>query len=130
MQAPIIISNNDVKDQLNIESAKSFAVRTKPQLHFYYARDKRQGKIIKDADLRQKLWSYNSGKIEQCLGMLPLCKGMPVMITQNYDIENGIGCFGTLEKVNYTIDNEGHRYAHSCIVQTERTSGTCHDYHI
>jgi len=52
---------------------------------------------------------------------------MPVMITQNYDIQNGIvnGCIGTLERVNYTTDEEGYRHAHSCIIRTENMSGPC-----
>ena len=126
-QAPIIVSNNDVKDRLNLESATSFAVRTNQPLHFYYASDKRKGKAIDDSGLRDKLWSYHSGKTEQHMGMLPLCKGMPVMVTQNYDVPNGIvnGCIGTLEKVNYTIDDDGHRHAHSCVIHAEKTSGPC-----
>jgi len=126
-QAPIIVSNNDIKDNLNMEYAKAFAACTKQPLHYYCANDKRGGKDIDDADLRNKLWSYHSGKTEQHIGMLPLCKGMPVMITQNYDVENGIvnGCIGTLERVNYTINNEGHRHAHSCIIYVEKTSGSC-----
>ena len=124
-QAPIIVSNNDVKDRLNMESAKAFAARTKQPLHFYHAIDKHNGKSINDSDLRNKLWSYHSGKTEQRIGTLPLCKGMPVMITQNYDVENGIvnGCIGTLQRVNYTIDNEGHRYAHSCIIVADKACG-------
>ena len=127
MSAPIIVSNNDVKDALNLESAKSFANRTKQRLHFYYATDKRKGQPIADDDLRKKLWSYHSGKTEQRVGILPLCRGMPVMITQNYDVENGIvnGCIGTLQKVNYMIDNDGYRHATSCIIRTESISGSC-----
>jgi ATP-dependent exoDNAse (exonuclease V) alpha subunit len=127
MNAPILVSNNDVKDSLNIACARSFAARTKQPLHFYYATDKRKGKPISDRDLQQKLWSYHSGKTEQRIGVLPLCKGMPVMITQNYDVENGIvnGCLGTLEKVNYTLDEQGFRHAHSCVLRTEATSGPC-----
>ena len=126
-QAPIIVSNNDVKDRLNVEIAKSFAICTKQPLNFYHAMDKHNGKSIHDTDLRHKLWSYHSGKTEQRIGMLPLCKGMPVMITQNYDVEHGIvnGCIGTLQRINYTTDNEGHRYAHSCIIFAEKTSGPC-----
>jgi len=126
-QSPIIVSSNDVKDHLNIESAKSFAARMKQPLHFYHATDKHKGKIINDSDLCKKLWSYHSGKTEQRIGMLPLCKGMPVMITQNYDVQNGIvnGCIGTLESMNYTINNEGHRHTHACVICTEKTSGRC-----
>jgi hypothetical protein len=38
---------------------------------------------------------------------------MPVMITQNYDVQNGIinGCLGILEKINYIIDEDGYRHA-------------------
>ncbi len=125
--APIIVSNNDVKDNLNMESTRTFATRTKQQLHLYYATDKKKGRIITDTDLRNKLWSYHSGKTEQRIGILPLCKGMPIMITQNYDVQNGIvnGCMGTLLKVNYYIDTDGYRHATSCIIQTENTSGPC-----
>jgi len=47
------------------------------------------------------------------------------MITQNYDVENGIvnGCVGMLEKVNYTTDDEGHRHAHSCVIRAEKPTG-------
>jgi len=127
MNAPIIVSNNNVKDSLNMESAKSFAARTHQRLHLYHATDKRKGKSINNCNLRNKLWSYHSGKTEQRTGILPLCKGMPVMITQNYNVQNGIvnGCIGTLERVNYTIDDEGYRHASSCIIRTENTSGPC-----
>jgi len=123
--APIIVSNNDAKDCLNVECARSFAARTKQPLHYYYATDKHKGKTVKDSDLRNKLWSYHSGKTEQRLGMMPLCKGMPVMITQNYDVENGIvnGCIGILEKINYIVDDEGNRHATSCIILAPKTSG-------
>ncbi len=126
-QAPVIVSNNDVKDALNIECAKSFAAYTKQPLNFYYASDSRKGRPIQNADLQQKLWSYHSGKTEQRCGMLPLCKGMPVMITQNYDVPNGIvnGRLGILEKVNYTVDENGYRHARSCVVRTEEQSGPC-----
>ena len=51
MQAPIIISNNDVKDRLNLEAAKSFAARTKQPLQLYYAADQCNRKTINDKDL-------------------------------------------------------------------------------
>ena len=45
---------------------------------------------------------------------------MPVMITQNFDVESGIvnGCAGTLVSVCYTIDNMGYHHAESCIIYT------------
>ncbi len=125
--SPIIVSNNDVKDAFNVEAAKAFAARTNQELHFYYAMDKRSGHLLEDEALKNKLTMYHSGKTDQRLGRLPLCKGMPVMITQNYDISNGIvnGCIGTLEKVNFTVDSESHRHAHSCVIFAEDTTGTC-----
>jgi DNA replication protein DnaC len=124
-QAPTIVSNNDVKDALNTECAKSFAARTNQALHLYYATDSRKGKRIRDPDLQKKLWSYHSGKTEQRTGILPLCKGMPVMITQNYDVQNGIvnGRVGILEKISYTIDEDGYRHARSCVIRTQDQSG-------
>jgi hypothetical protein len=108
-----------------MECVKSFAACTKQPLHLYHAMDKHNGKSINNNNVHDKIWSYHSGKTEQRIGMLPLCKGMLVMITQNYDVENSIvnGCIGTLQHVNYTTDNEGHRYAHSYIIVAEKTSG-------
>jgi hypothetical protein len=110
---------------LNIECAKSFTAYTNQPITFYYASDSRKGKPIRNADLRQKLWSYHSGKTEQQCGMLPLCQKMPVMITQNYDVPNGIinGHLGILEKINYMINEDGYRHTQPCIIRTEEQSG-------
>lgn len=119
--APIIVSNNDLKDALNIEAAKNFAMQTKQHLHYYYATNKRMGEIIIEPILQNKLLSYHSGKTDQRLGKLPLCKGMPIILTQNYIVSNRIvnGCIGMVQQINYTIDEIGHRHAHSCIIQNE-----------
>ncbi|KAJ7448421.1 hypothetical protein FB451DRAFT_966119, partial [Mycena latifolia] len=52
------------------------------------------------------------------LGRLPLTIGMPVMITQNFDVENGIvnGATGIVKQIRYTADESGDRYVQSCIV--------------
>ncbi|KAK0493770.1 hypothetical protein EDD18DRAFT_1051359, partial [Armillaria luteobubalina] len=52
------------------------------------------------------------------LGALPLVIGMPVMITQNFDVEGGIvnGSTGTLKCIRYRIDEAGRHIALSCIV--------------
>ncbi|KAH7931038.1 hypothetical protein BV22DRAFT_983268, partial [Leucogyrophana mollusca] len=59
------------------------------------------------------------------LGKIPLVIGMPVMITQNFDVASGIvnGCTGTLKSVRYTIDGAGHRHATSCVVDSPAISG-------
>ncbi|KAF8204731.1 hypothetical protein BJ912DRAFT_827724, partial [Pholiota molesta] len=61
----------------------------------------------------------------QRLGKIPLVLGMPVMITQNYDVENGIvnGCTGILKKIRYREDNQGNRYATSCVIESETFTG-------
>jgi hypothetical protein len=78
--APIIISNNDVKDALNLECAQNFAKQTHQPLHLYYSTDSHKGKPITKTSSQKKLWSYHSRKTEQRTGMLHLCKGMPVMV--------------------------------------------------
>ncbi|PBK58131.1 hypothetical protein ARMSODRAFT_842200, partial [Armillaria solidipes] len=54
----------------------------------------------------------------QRLGALPLVIGMPVMISTNFDVAGGVvnGSVGTLEKIRYKTDDEGRRYALSCVV--------------
>ena len=51
---------------------------------------------------------------------------MPVMITQNFDVENGIvnGCTGILKSIRYTTDNFGDRYAVSCVVESPNISSS------
>ena len=105
--ALILISNHDVKDTLNLEAVQAFASRTNQQLHFYYAMDRCKDHIINDNELKQKELSYHSDKTDQHLGILPLCKGMPVMLTHDYIVLDSIinGTIRTLEKINYTIDD-------------------------
>ncbi|KAJ4477602.1 hypothetical protein C8R41DRAFT_706067, partial [Lentinula lateritia] len=60
------------------------------------------------------------------LGHIPLVIGMPVMITQNFDVEAGIvnGCQGTLKSIRYRTDSKGRRHAISCVVRTENTTSS------
>ncbi|KAJ3880115.1 hypothetical protein F5051DRAFT_482411, partial [Lentinula edodes] len=60
----------------------------------------------------------------QRLGKIPLVVGMPVMITQNFDVDSGIvnGCQGILKSVRYRLDDHGRRHAISCVVRTNSTS--------
>lgn len=93
---PIIVSENAQKDTLNERATQAFANRTNQTLHWYYSEDSHRGNIITDPDLKDHLESLNSGITNQRLGKIPLVPGMPVMITQNYDVEGGIvnGCTG------------------------------------
>ena len=117
---PIIVSENAQKDALNERAAQAFANRTNQTLHWYYAEDSHRGNTITDPELKGHLETLNSGITNQRLGKIPLVPGMPIMITQNYDVEGGIvnGCTGILKKIRYKEDSLGNRYATSCVIES------------
>ncbi len=123
---PIIVSNNECKDALNITATAEFAARNRRPMHWYYATDTTGGRDIEDERLQHHLESMHSGKTNQRLRRIPLVIGMPVMICQNFDVEHGVvnGCTGTLKKIRYRSDAQGRRHALSCVVETPTTSGT------
>jgi hypothetical protein len=100
---PIIVSDNATKDALNERCAAAFAAETGQQLHWYYATDKRGRSELVDDDLKSNLYNLHSGQTSQRLGKIPLVRGMPVLITQNFDVDGGIvnGSRGTLQKIRY-----------------------------
>ncbi|KAF9478298.1 hypothetical protein BDN70DRAFT_767408, partial [Pholiota conissans] len=55
------------------------------------------------------------------LGKLPLVPGMPIVLTQNLDVQSGAvnGARGTLVSVRYTVNSYGEREAESCVVKIE-----------
>ncbi|KAJ7674297.1 hypothetical protein B0H17DRAFT_946617, partial [Mycena rosella] len=67
----------------------------------------------------------HSGETNYRLGRLPLAVGMPVMITQNFDVQNGIvnGTTGIVKQIRYTASESGERYAQSCVVYVPEMSG-------
>ncbi|THV00101.1 hypothetical protein K435DRAFT_617541, partial [Dendrothele bispora CBS 962.96] len=62
------------------------------------------------------------------LGKLPLVIGMPVMITQNFDVAGGVvnGSIGTLKSIRYRLDSAGKRHAISCVVSLPPSSLRSH----
>jgi hypothetical protein len=94
---PIIVSNNECKDTLNVKAMADFAVKTGRPMHWYYATDTGGGKEIQDERLHHHLESMHLGKTNQRLKRIPLVIGMPVIICQNFDVEHGVvnGCMGT-----------------------------------
>ncbi|KAM6498793.1 hypothetical protein JOM56_006741, partial [Amanita muscaria] len=60
----------------------------------------------------------------QRLGRIPLVLGMPVLISQNFDVEGGIvnGSRGTVSHIRYHIDDEGYRHLTSVVVHIEDSS--------
>ena len=131
-----IVSNNDVKDAINVKAAEAFAHKSNQELHWYYATDTHQGKHITDPLLKVHLEKLHSGKTNQRLGKIPLVLGMPVIITHNFDVQSGIvnGCTGTLTNIRYQVDINGNRHATSCVIHAPHTSGGplphLHDHHV
>lgn len=117
--APIIVANNATKDALNAEAAVDFARRTKREIHWYYAIDRHENRIVNDEALVKKLTSLHSGKTKQRLGRIPLVIGMPVLVAQNFDVEGGIvnGSRGTVKRIRYVMGDGGKRYLRSVILE-------------
>ncbi|KAJ7200365.1 hypothetical protein GGX14DRAFT_372376, partial [Mycena pura] len=67
----------------------------------------------------------HSGETNYRLGRLPLVIGMPVMITQNFDVQHGIvnGTTGFVKQIRYTINEVGERCIQSCIVHVPDMTG-------
>jgi hypothetical protein len=122
--APIIVTENAVKDAINERATAAFARRTNQELHWYYCTDERGGESITDEGLRSHLEKLHSGQTNQRLGKIPLVLGMPVVFTQNFDVEGGIvnGSTGILKQIRYTIDGAGRRHAISCVVELSDAS--------
>ncbi len=123
---PTIVSDNPTKDAINERATVAYAERTKQKLHWYYANDKRAGKKIEDVGLTNHLLKLDSGRTNQRLGRLPLVLGMPVIITQNFDVQGGIvnGTTGILRKIRYYTDEHGLRHAVSCVVESDTISAS------
>ncbi|KAJ7363072.1 hypothetical protein DFH08DRAFT_614877, partial [Mycena albidolilacea] len=59
------------------------------------------------------------------LGRLPLALGMPVMVTQNFDVLNGVvnGATGIVKQIRYTVKDSGEKCIKSCIVYIPDMTG-------
>jgi hypothetical protein len=121
--ARVIVNENEMKDRLNVRAAHDFAAKTGRQLHWYYAEDKIARKKVSVGDLSDRLLRLDSGKSNQRLGRIPLVIGMPVIISQNFDVPGGVvnGSQGILKKVCYYVDQDGRRHAISCVVECDDT---------
>ncbi|KAG1738066.1 hypothetical protein EDD22DRAFT_758925, partial [Suillus occidentalis] len=58
------------------------------------------------------------------LGKIPLVIGMPIIVSQNFDVEGGIvnGSTGILKKVRYSLNDDNQRVLRSCIVEISQSS--------
>ncbi|TFK91097.1 hypothetical protein K466DRAFT_441083, partial [Polyporus arcularius HHB13444] len=68
----------------------------------------------------------HSGNTGQRLGRIPLVLGMPVIISQNFDVNGGVvnGTIGRLAQIRYRTDrSNGRRYLKSCVVRLPELGG-------
>ena len=106
--APIIVYNNATKDSLNIKAAIAFAQQTSQSLQWYYSADFYKRSPIDDNDLIDALTTLHSGETNQHLTCIPLVIGMPVLVSHNFSVDDGVvnGARGTIRTIQYTIDNK------------------------
>lgn len=118
--APFIVCDNEVKDALNVRATAAFVKRTGQPLMWCDCLDTTSGTPIADNALHAHLQKFNSGTTNQRLGRLPLVVGMPVIIVHNFNLTDGVvnSCTGKLKAVRSSIDVNGHRHTHSCVVET------------
>ncbi|KAF9791305.1 hypothetical protein BJ322DRAFT_1171947 [Thelephora terrestris] len=117
--APMVVYTNAIKDAINLEATKAFARRNNRQINWYYAVDTYHGTPIEDEAISNVLDTMPSNKTGGRIRVLPLVLGMPVVVTENFDVAGGIvnGSTGILRKVRYHVDDTDKRYLTSCIVE-------------
>ena len=125
-EASIVVTENTPKDALNEVRAIQFAPDNSCELHWYHARDFRHGKEIVDETLRKLIYSFDSGRMNPRQGRIPLCIGMPVLVSQSFDVKHGIvnGTRGTVKTVRYTANLREERRLTSCIIEVDGNTGT------
>jgi hypothetical protein len=125
---PIIVSENELKDAINVEATKVFASKLSKPIHYYHTQDFRVGVEVTNAELKTLLLDLSSGKTNQRMGKLPLVVGMPVMICHNFNVDGEVvnGCMGKLVKVRYRIDHHGVRHVISCVVASKSVERNIH----
>ena len=118
-KAPIIVSENAVKDAINTRATLAFAKRTHQTVQWFDAMDTYRKAKITDPRVREYLLTQPSGKTGQRLGKIPIVLGMPVIVNQNFDVEGGLvnGSFGYLRDYRFQTDEDGIRTLTSCIVE-------------
>lgn len=124
--APIIVSENAVKDAINVKASLAFAQRTNQTVEWFDARDTYRKAKITDPQIRDYLLAQPSGKTGQRLGRMPIVLGMPVLVNQNLDIDGGLvnGSFGYLRDYRFQTDENGVRTLTSCIVEIPDFTGS------
>ena len=117
--APVIVTNNAVRDAINVKATEAFARRTGKEVHWYHAVDTHKKSVIVDDALINALECQHSGQTKHRLRRIPLVIGMPVAVNQNFDVHAGVvnGSSGFLRHIRFSTDNDGRRHLKSCIVE-------------
>ena len=117
--APMIVSENAVKDAINVEATLAFADRTNQPVHWFEAVDTYRGEKIMNPHVREYMLAQPSGKTGQRLGKIPLVLGMPVIVNQNFDVGGGLvnGSLGYLREFRPQEDEDGIRSLKSCVIE-------------
>lgn len=117
--APMIVYSNAIKDAINLQATLAFARRTGQRVQWYHAVDTYRGQPIEDTAIMDLLDTFPSNKTGGRIGALPLVLGMPVIITENFDVMGGIvnGSKGILRKVRFRVGDDDKKYLTSCIVE-------------
>lgn len=122
---PIIVSTNSAKDNLNERAVEAFAQERGLKIDWYYAEDRHRGHLIKDEALIDEIATFHSGQTGQRLTRLPLVVGMPIVLSSNYDVENGAvnGTMGVVKQIRYYVNDTGKKVAKACIIKCGEYSG-------
>ncbi|KAI9064823.1 hypothetical protein FKP32DRAFT_1569090, partial [Trametes sanguinea] len=110
---------------MNVLAVEGFAAATGRAVHWYYAKDVYDGKSVTEPALVEYLEKRHSGQTSHRLGKIPLVLGMPVLISQNFDVNGGVvnGSIGTLTAIRFTTDEiTQKRYLRSCTVHLSDAS--------
>lgn len=123
----IIVSGNAEKDVINEKAALNFANESGQELHWYLVYDRHRQQHLMDGELKLWLQMLHSGTTRQQLGRIPLCIGMPVLVSQNYDVEGGIvnGSCGVVKNIWFWVDDPGSRYLKSCVLEIPGVTTLC-----
>lgn len=101
--APIIVTKKWIRDAINLRKVSMFSDTHHRTLNLYRSKDSSQKSDL-PLQYHHLVWGLNSTIMNDMLGELPLCVGMPVMITENVSIMCGIvnGMQGVVDSISYS----------------------------
>jgi hypothetical protein len=110
--APIVVTDKAIQDQLNTKMVSVFASDTNQEKQVYHSWD-RYRKAPLEGMLQHRVWQVSSQITNDNLGNLPLVPGMHVAVTENAAMTAKVvnGSQGVLRDLKYEVDKHGNRYA-------------------